>query len=391
MHHRLLADGTVLFHDAFGLTRVAPAGRAKTDAKSFWQPSLRLSSGGEPACVIDGGTSGWQRRLLSVDKLAKVQALQSGDALLPDGARYVVQGVDGVFDLTHAAVAPYSLRGAPRRERVLVNGGIFHPTRMMLGPSVGDDGRVAMLWSGTDDCELTLVETTPSAARSLWRVELRAGSDTVLAPTVTRDGVAVVGWRPDARRASVVALDHDGALRATRDVDAPQMPAVDEGRVVHQPSDTVVRSTSLATGEYVDFDVAAISERAPRKRGAAPPLDARGAGVVLAGRGRTLFVPWHGETVLDLDAGVEIDRKLPAAQRAHREAFSRWVRDHAQRLSSEGMFAPTRFRADGSAGVTFWCPASRGAAASAMDALKDLAEHLRATTGLRLGGWGTQG
>lgn len=389
MHHRVMADGTVLFHDAFGLTRVTPAGAAKSDAKRPWLPAARLSTGGAPARVLVATESAPPRRVLAVDTLSAGEGLYAGDALLPDGARCVAQGLDDVFDLAKQPVDPFARRGAPPRARVVVNDGMFHPTHTMLGPSVGDDGRVATLWSGIDECELTLVDTRAGETRARWRVELRAGSDTVLAATVTRGGVTVVGWRPGASSAAVIALDHEGVEVARRVVDTMVMPAVDDDRVVTQPADGIVRVTNLLRGDTVDHDVASVSAKAPRKKNAPLPLDPRGPGAVLAGLGRTLWAPGHGETLLDLDRGVEIDRTLSAAHRPLRAAFRQWVHDHRPTLRSLGMVAASQFRGGPSARLSFWCPFAQGGAEREIATLRELTTHLHAATGVSFRAWTT--
>lgn len=390
MSHLCLADGTVLFADAFGLTRFAPDARPKTDTKVYAQPTLPLTVGGSPPRVFLHGPESYTRRLLSVDDLARVATMGHGEAMLPDGERFVCGGVDDVRDARNQVLAPFGLREAPRRERISLDAGLFHPARVMGGPAVADDGRVAYLWPGVDDCELALIDTTP-AVRTRWRVELRAGSDAIVTAAPTRAGVAVVGWRPVAGKAAVVDLDADGNLLARCEIDARAMPALDDERVVFQRDDASVTARDRATGEERAFDLAALVAAAPRKKNAPDPLDPRGTGTVVAGRGRTLFVPWHGEALLDLDRGVALDRRLSAAQRPHRAAFAAWVRDHRDMMLAHGIVAPIRFRCDGAPGVTLWSCLARGNARDVMAVPRQLAEHLVAQTGLKMRSYGTAG
>jgi len=382
MHHNVLADGSVLLLDAFGLTRVAPNLRAKTDAKTTWHPHYRLSGGGLPQRVIAPRAT-WESLLLDIDTLAVVAKLRGGHALLPDGERYVMHGVDGVFDLAHQTLSSARRRDGEPRGTILVNDGLYRPARILLGPSVSDD-RVALVWNGVGACELTLFDVPASGARARWRVELRAGTDTVIAPTLVPGGVAVVGWRPGERRATVVDLDAEGAPRASITLPSLGMPAIDGDRVVTQPDEDTVRVTDRRTGVTRDHALTEAVEKAPRRKGAPSPLDPRGIGVVIAGRARTLFAPAHGETVMDLDQGHLVDRKLPADQRPLRTAFAKWVDANYRRLLASGMLAPSLIRGGASARVALWCPVPHGTPTDALATLKALGAHLHEATGVSL-------
>jgi hypothetical protein len=334
MHHHVLWDGSFVLQDAFGITRVDREGRAKTLATAVWTTWSRLAPLGDPPSVL--ARVGPRRALRRIDLAALTHAPHREDLFaLAASERETVRWDARVVPHTHERLRP----------RVWVNSGILHPATASLGPSLGADGTVAGITPGVDDPELTLVDPTPDGFFPRWRVPLRAGSDTVLIAHRTGAGVTLVGWRPRVGDATIITFDEAGAPSAPRTVQCLAAPAVDEGRVLVQPDPAHVTSLDLGTGEARTFTLTD------------PAL--HGPGVVVAGRGRSLFVPWRAEEVLDLDRERVIARKLPPSQRAQRAALTRWIVDHAARRLNAGMVLAMQVRLGARPRVMFWEPLAK--------------------------------
>jgi len=331
MHHRVFDDGSLVVQDGFGITRLTPDGRARTLATAVWNPWLRLATLGPEAAVLARVGATRALRRVTLDDLRAAPRPED------------LYAVAASRDLTARWSGRVALNTRDRlRPRVVVNAGILHPATASLGPSRGDDGTLAGVTPGIEDPELTLLDPSHDDFAPRWRVPVRAGNDTVLVPYRTRRGVTLVGWRPRAADATILGVDEDGAPTTRHTVACHALPAVDEGRALYQPDPAHLASLDLETGTVSTIALVDPAHHGP--------------GLPIAGRGRSFFIPWHAELILDLDRGVAFRRGLSPAQRARRATFTRWMVDHASPRLAAGLLFPMRIQLGRDPQVMFWEP-----------------------------------
>jgi hypothetical protein len=111
-------------------------------------------------------------------------------------------------------------------------------------------------------------------------------------------------------------------------------PAFTDQHIVTQPTSDEICVRTIATGEEQTFDVSAhnphsypTAEASVYKGSPAPPAPTRLPGYLAASGARVFFVPWHGETIVELGSGVVLSRGLEAAPGMFRrlvlESFAR--------------------------------------------------------------------
>jgi hypothetical protein len=143
-------------------------------------------------------------------------------------------------------------------------------------------------------------------------------------------GLVVAAVSPRDRVARVARFDAAGAQIGDDELPSCTIPVAAGARLAWQrDEDTVV--VREASGEERTFSIAAVTETAhaakkhPRAQGKAGDwlgdLDNAGRGEILLGEEAVLYLPWHGETVLDLVAAREFHRKLPQAEHNVRRRY----------------------------------------------------------------------
>jgi hypothetical protein len=188
---------------------------------------------------------------------------------------------------------------------------------------------------------------------------VRARAEAVVDFWPSADGLVLIAWQIQRAQATVVRLDRTGAPKERATLSTIVMPVVDGARVITQPDEDNVVSRSL-TGEgtstfHLDVITKAARARA-RDKGVKQAPENRGACQLIAGQGRTLVVPWHGETVLDLDLCVERDRKLSATHQPLRRWLATWMKSHREERAACGLSHLTRAElgAGGRVALDFW-------------------------------------
>jgi hypothetical protein len=305
----------LVFADPFGLTRVSPDGKVSTDTK---RPGKGLSIDRDGRLGVLRTAEGNVRVVIELASGHELGALDRGDVMHPTGNAVV-------------AAQPFSFRvealkrtGAPGAGTVVRN--VFpesvparKPRRVLGGDSIeldcddplafDDDGNY-FAWF---DAELTADWTREhrsvlvfgrfaSAGDDVsvaWHVELRAPERALLSVSIA-GGVPVACVRDVATsKVAVAVFGKDGAARV-RTIDSVTAPARVGQTLVYQPDATTLLREPLDGGGAARH---ALSGRAA------------GRGRVVSRGERWLFVPEHGESVIDLeDGGRERDRGLPAKQ-----------------------------------------------------------------------------
>lgn len=381
-----LDDGTVLFADAWALTRVDPKGKVKNLPELFAAPIHPLSCGATPPAVLTRGKYSYQLKRLDAATLKPLPAPGAADFLFDDGdllsgGRVVSPKGALRFSLADPRDAPdgtvrFGERGRHRSVPFRAREGVL--------------ARFLYTDVGTPLC---LYDLRAEGYPLTLEVDVHAPTLSVLDAAPDRDGVTISCWSPQEGRATVARVDRSGRETARVTVAAITLPVVDGARVVAQPDARTVRSTPLDGSAPTDFSLEAIARAADAKPKAPAPRDNVGPGMVLADRGRTFFVPWHGETLLDLDRALFIDRKLPAKHAALRACITAYCRDHRDALVREGYERPASVReSKGRVGFTFWrVPFDPVGAKPHTDALVPLTEAITAATGFVMSGYGSQG
>ena len=254
-------------------------------------------------------------------------------------------------------------------------------------------GRLVAAYKIAQRTVVGLYDLEPDVPSLLLRMDVAMPATTVLDLWPAHDGLTLVGWDAHERTATAIRLDLAGRELTRVTVGAIALPVVDGGRLVAQRDDDTVRVTPLDGGPVVDLDIDAVSQKAAARPKAPVVRDNRGPGRVLAGRGRTLLVPWHGETVLDLDAAVALDRKLPAKTARLREVVTGLCREHGEALLECGHvhLSSMQVKAKGLVTLTFWTIGARDSSQRVDPVIVAFREAIRALDGHSLMTFGGQG
>ena len=143
-------------------------------------------------------------------------------------------------------------------------------------------------------------------------------------------GLVLTSLSPKEERVYAAFLDLEGMLTSTFDAVGINVPVYANKRLAWQrDEDTIVLRE--ANGTERSFSIEATTRQAlsakknPRLVGASGDwlggLTNAGVGQILLGEQALLFVPWHGETILDLIAQTELHRKLPEAEHPVRLSY----------------------------------------------------------------------
>ncbi|MEZ4406156.1 MAG: hypothetical protein R3A52_06755 [Polyangiales bacterium] len=382
-----LDDGTILFADAWALTRVDPKGKVKNLPELFAAPIYPLSCAGTPPSVLTRGKYSYQAKRLDAATLKPIPAHgATPDYALEDG-HFIASGRVVSARGSHAL----SLADPRDTPDATVRFGERGTHRCI--PLRARDGVLARFLYTNVGTPLCLYDLRAEGYPLTLEVDVHAPTLSVLDAFPDRDGVTISCWFLHESRATIARVDRSGRETAHVDVAAITLPVIDGARVVSQPDARTVRSTPLDGSAPTDFSIEAISREADARAKAPAPRDNVGPGMVLADRGRTLFVPWHGETLLDLDRKLFIDRKLPAKHAALRASITAYCRDHRDALLRDGYERPASVHeSKGRVGLTFWrVPHVPTGVAPLADALASLAQAIPAQTGLSVGSFGSQG
>lgn len=324
---RVLPDRTVFFCDAFAFTRMDAGGACKHCTDVIASPAQPLSVGGAPPRVLVGGPRRGQNQVLDLASLKPVEKFKDAltEAITPDGTGF--------------------LEGA-----VIRGGGVFYEHARRPCAATVDLGEESLSnASGPRLCDAALARfrvagplqfcdlysLTARDPEHLLCVQVRGASGAWLSAWPSSEALTVVQWVPHAGDVVAVRVGLDGKeLGRVRDRSITE-PVVDGLRLVTQPEPARVRSLD-PRGSSVEWDLTKIA-RSARARSARSEVENSGAALLIAGCGRTLAVPWHGETVLDLDPGVEFDRGLNPRSAALRAWVAAWCERHRGELRAQGV------------------------------------------------------
>jgi hypothetical protein len=314
--HAFTPDGKHLaFIDAFGLTRLTFPGKVKTDRKAMASPAAPLSLdavGGHLLAWDDGWDRSHLRTFPDLEPVVTLAHFELRSAWLhPDGQHLVKNEARlEVLDFGRDGVASHDLAALPARDlgALALGGAQAQRFDFQLAPdgafvAPGADGAFVIGRLGEAGAPPQLAFRGVLTGAGRWRVHaLPSAAQTVFAVHDRAAGLLEVLRVPAA-----------GAVETLR-LPAVGRPQLAGGALVYPRS----------AGEVVRLDLATRAEQVlPLPADLAAEASGR-PGQVLAHPTRTLFVPWHGETFVELLEGkpaVTIDRKLPAKEQALRRAL----------------------------------------------------------------------
>ncbi len=323
MHRFHPDDSAVLFLDAFGLTRLALPKKVKTDRKirGGWGGYVDLSETGDRALVYDAD---WWRiytytfpDLKPWQKYERFQYRQSnllGDgAHLLDGDTVRTMGGEATGTLTNEGCKLLKpLRFGPYKDIG------YYIYSAFPGRSYGQD-RFAE--TNTPDWEwlLDYGVCTNTGARCLWRRPLQVHGGHRHGFYPHGEGLVLTSLAPRSAQVYVQWLDEAGNPGRLLQADGITVPVWAFGRLAwQQDEDTIIVEDDEQQRQSYSISAVTRVAHSGKKHPRALPkgdflgdLTNVGAGEILLGPKRVLFVPWHGETILDLTGQTEIHRKLP--------------------------------------------------------------------------------
>ncbi|MEZ4384430.1 MAG: hypothetical protein R3A79_24085 [Nannocystaceae bacterium] len=332
-------DKAVLFLDCFGLTRLELPNKVKTDRKvrGSWDSGVSLSDRGDQALVYDA--TWWRTYAYEFPALKpshtfdrfqakEAQVLGGGKHMLVEyAAVQTLAGKEtGRVDAGAVATLPALDLWATRDLGYYIHGAF------PAGPLVGET--FARIDAPGWEWELSFGRCAGKGGELLWRrpIRVHGGHRHGLFPHAA--GVVITSASPRDNQVFAQELDVAGAPGASFEAAGFTVPVAAHGRLAWQAdADTVI--VREAGGATRSFSIAAATARAhsakkhPRKLPKGDflgRLENTGEGMILLGEEALLFVPWHGETILDLIAGAEVHRKLPPAEYAVRRLYRDTVR-----------------------------------------------------------------
>jgi predicted DNA-binding WGR domain protein len=341
---RRASDGPDLFFaDSFGLTRVTADGKIRTVTK-LWGTALSLDADARFGVLHKPNGI---RLIVNLARLTEVGALDDGEQMHPTGAVLTRVGTPYAFRVVlpnqGSGSADGWMRGlevenAPERDPLRLRGG--NSIDLSSGESLAlDVSGNYISWFNYETTSGSYVRKRsvlcagrfPEAdgpATATWRVELRGPERGRLSVSIA-DGIPAVCLCDPATPKVDVAIfgidDDAGAPVRVRTIDSATLPARVGQTLVYQPDAATVVSEPLEGGAAARYQLA-------EKH--------RGLGRVIARGDRWLFVPAHGESVLDLaHGGGELDRGLPAAGAKARAEASAQIAKIRELVSDAGMEA----------------------------------------------------
>ena len=317
------------FVDAFGLTRVSLPHKVKSER--------RLAAGFDAALSLNAARTellashprrGRMLRLAfpGMTVREKYSDLRGTSAVLAPGGGFAdispplpMRPVGSLDRFLHPHDAPtrtaLDLGGAPVREGVFMEGAkpAWRDTRLVTAPSG--------VWAALFDSEQRLLvgDLSSPEGRLRWSAPVRLPREALVTLHPFDDGQLVLAvFSPSRRESTLVRFDPEGNTLGRHVVPAlsPAVP-LSPARVVHQ-----TREDSVAQSSLVDGDSRTTS-LAPEDHGVG-----RGLGV----EGAAFFLPWHADSLVDLQTGAVISRALAEADAPAR----RWVRERLARANALG-------------------------------------------------------
>lgn len=333
---------TLVFHDTFGVTRLTLPDKVKHLLDYAVDTPGSVTALSDDLAVVSGDRSS---KLVAIPALASagaVKYIRAGEHALSHDGQTVYR-----FDIAQRAdgglvLFCYEIPTAEVSERTMVQRNRYLLGQVDVPPPTGalDLGRAAwqhlprqhFVWpdgrfvSCTGAGLLFGSVATKKARIDAW-VPVQHGFDPAHVSFLREgDHVWLLGLEQDHQHAGVVRFDRDGNAVAAR-YEAIEAPAVHAGIVARRVAhDTIVRhpfddasaperftltADDLALVGGVEPDAIRLSPALPRT--AEPDLTGQ---VMLLGD-QVLYLPWHGEVLLNLTAkkpaGRRIARKLAAA------------------------------------------------------------------------------
>ena len=333
----------LLFIDCFGLTRLSAPKKVKTDRK------ITGSDGGGIATVSrDGSLAGsyedlWDKSVVwtfpELKSALRLDRFRAGGLVVhPEGSHYIyangatlqLEPVDG-----KTVLLPLRLDAPPEDEDDdqpksasfdLSSGGEKRPA-LVFGEGEGKPNIPAPLriahdgtlvrWDGRQLICATLRGTSLSVE---WRRQLQTPANARVDLYADRERCLVCLHQGE--RYTLVILRGDKEERI--EFESLATPAFAGPYLAYQPNLTQVRHRNLDSGEEQEYSLEVYAKK--RK----VDLPNTGVATLFCGaQGRLVALAGHRESLLDLVAGVELPRKLPAKQLELRQALLGHARGYA--------------------------------------------------------------
>lgn len=295
------------FSDGFGLTRVSLPAKVKTERK--------ISSGHDALMSADptrtqlvAWRQGWDsmhhlsfpelKTLTKIDRFQLSQTVLSGDGGFVEVRAHFGGEVGTTARRWSAPATPeapvdIALIDAPTREGLRMDGAV---DGFAWAPLQSASSGVWAVLRGSPRM-LYVGDFSERPVRVRWRapVAFAAGDFVTLHPF--DDGrVALCAFSPRRREATVARFSASGRVEAVRALPAVAPPALlSPDAALHQPDDARVLRSSLDDGSAASFTL---------------PESMRGPGRPFGEGAAMRFLPWDAESILDLETGVALSRKL---------------------------------------------------------------------------------
>lgn len=392
MLYKTLHDGTLIFADGFGLTRLTPGGSAKTYGTGFAQPTAPISLGSHTPRVLLRSSYAATQVVLDVETLkVALKPRWSVEALHPVGDRFV--SAYGFFDSDGQLISEYPnlwTSEAPLLEPLVL--GDREKSFVYMSPDLqGELGA----WYNPTEGSIAVVRFGAGETREiLWRAPVRVPEGAILRLSIAETGLWLIAWTPGQGRVVALHTSLEGGARRSVELTSLTMPAVDGESILYQPDDDSV-VLQKGDGEERRFELAAVIREARakwgKKKSAPPHRSPNGPGKLAAGQGHAFFVPWHAETIIDLGEATESPRKLPSKSAKLRQALTKLLRKERGQHPTLVDLLYIVVSGNGRFSISFWAPALYGKGGSSMNEVAAIAKALEAATGQPSGGCGTQG
>lgn len=332
-------DEAVIFLDCFGVTRLQLPKKVKTDRKvrGTWGSLLSLSDGGEQAMVYD--QQWWRTYAYEFPALKPSHKYD----------RFEWQNAQVLGDGEHMLVEHEIVRTLEGTQTGKVKGGtakVLPPLDLWATHDLGyyvheafpegslNGGAFARVHAPKWTWFLSWGRCDRRGGAVAWRRPLEAHGGHRHGMFPHAQGLVLTSLSPKLRQVRGQWLDAEGTPGPSLEREGVTVPVWSHGRIAWQADeDTVV--VVEADGQEERYSISDATRRAhgvsthPRalpKGDFLGDLENTGDGAVLLGERAVLFVPWHCETILDLVAGTEVHRKLPAAEYEPRRVFRQIVR-----------------------------------------------------------------